>query len=779
VDRVFAEHRRDAAAGVSPSCLHTLSRLVTLRRTGSRPVAGGESQSAVTSDESGFLEELKRRHVWRVAIAYAIAGWLLVQIATQVFPFFNIPNWSVRLVVILIVIGFPVALAFAWVYELTPEGIRRTEPADSPGARPEREHRSTGQKLNAITVAMLVLAVALLGWRLYAVRHAPPPVAGAAAAMPAASVAAMPTVSTAQTVPAKSIAVLPFENLSNDKDNAYFVAGMQDLILTKLADIGDLKVISRTSTEKYKSHPENLKSVGEQLGVATILEGSVQKAGDQVLINVQLIDTRTDSHIWAQSYQRTLDNIFGVEGDVAQKIAAALKTKLSGTEAASLAAVPTHDQTALDLFLRAEFLANKGVINYDSASYKAAIPLYQQAIQHDADFALAYARLSYAESQLAWFGGGGMDVKQLHAQARSDAEQALKLAPDVSASQVALGYSDYYGRGDFAGALKAFAAALALKPNDSDALAAQGYVQRRQGRFDDAIASLQKAFALDPRNSSLAFELGATCMMVSHFPEAQGWLKRALAIDPDNLNARSYEASAILNSTGDIPRALAAAQGDDPALKLTRVFLLTYQREYREALALLESVPDTLDNFPPGLNGPKVEQQANLYRLMGDEAHARPLFVQSLPVLRANLKMLQGINLANQWLNVAYAEVGSGQTAAGLGAVAKSLKIMDGTGDRVYGPQIKLSAAQYYAQMHRPDLTAPMLAKALAAPGIGTLYSPVLLWLDPMWDPIRHDPAFEALLQQYAKYKPAMTYDFLPAAGAVSSGKPAPTQPSP
>ncbi len=714
----------------------------------------------MSTDKPGFFEELKRRHVVRVAIAYVVAGWLLVQVATQVFPFFRIPDWSVRLVVVLIVIGFPVAVGFAWVFELTPEGIRRTAPADSPEARAPQAHRSVGQKLNAIIVAMLVLAVAFLGWRLYAVRHAFPQTSAGAAATgrPAA-----------QTIPAKSIAVLPFENLNVDQKDAYFVAGMQDLILTKLADIGDLKVISRTSTEKYKSHPDDLKTIGRQLGVATILEGSVQKAGDQVLINVQLIDTRSDSHIWAQSYQRTLDNIFGVEGDVAEKIAAALQTKLSGAEAASLAAVPTHDRAAMDLYLRAEFLANKGSTNYDSSKFRPAIPLYRQAIEHDPGFALAYARVSWVESALAWFGGGGQDVKQLRTQAQADAEQALKLAPKLAAVRLALGYSDYWGRGDYAGALQAFAAALALKPNDADALAAQGYVQRRQGRFDDAISSFQKAFALDPRNSSLAFELGVTCMMVDRFSEAQDWYQRALAIDPDNLNAKSYDALSIVLGTGGIPRALSAAQGGEPALKAIRVTLLTYQRKFGEALALLGSIPDTPDNFPPALNGPKSEQQASLYRLMGDETRARPLFEQSLPVLRAQLGMLQGIGLANQWQQIAYAEIGSGQTASGLDAVARSLQILADNKDQVYGPEIMVSAAFYYAQARRPDLAVPLAAKALAAPGIGNFYSPVLLWLDPYWDPIRHDPRFEALLHQYAKYKPAVIYPVTPASAAAAS----------
>lgn len=425
--------------------------------------------------------------------------------------------------------------------------------------------------------------------------------------------------------------------------------------------------------------------------------------------------------------------------------------------------MPTTNKAAYDAFLRAEYQANKAIINYDTTAMKAAKPLYQQAVRQDPKFALAWARLSYDESQLAWFGGGGEDIGKLRQQARADVARALQLQPDLAAAQVALGYSDYWGRGDYAAALQAFAAALKLKPNDSDALAAQGYVERRQGRIDDAIASLQKAFVLDPRNSALAYEVGATCTMASRYPEAQDWFQRALAIDPDNRNAKVYYAYAIAYSIGDIPRALAAMQGDDPFLKLQRVALLTYQRKFGEGLALLESVPDTPDNFPPSRNGPKVEQQANLYRLMGDEAHARPLFAQALPVLRAQLKMLSGIGLVIQWENIANAEIGSGQTAAGLDAIAKVLKILADHPDQVYGPQLMLMVAQMYAQARRPDLAVPMLAKALATPGLGNFYSPVLLWLDPMWDPIRKDPGFEVLLQKYAADKPAVTYDVPPA----------------
>lgn len=713
-------------------------------------------------DQPGFLGELQRRHVWRVAIAYAVAGWLLVQIATQVFPFFDIPNWTVRLVVVLLVLGFPVALVLAWVYELTADGIRRTAPAHSPEARPEREHRQIGRKLNAVIVSVLVLAVALLAWRLYVVRDTSAPVASGLGDTAATTELAR----TASTVPAKSIAVLPFANLSHDKDNEYFVAGMQDLILTKLADIRDLKVISRTSTEKYKSQPDNLKLVGEQLGVATILEGSVQKVGDQVMVNVQLIDARSDSHLWAQAYQRTLDNIFGVEGEVAEKIAAALDAKLSGAENASLAAVPTTNKVAMDLFLHAEFTFNKGYTNYDTAILKDAVSLYRQAIGQDPGFALAYARLSYAESLLAWFGGGGEDVRRIHQQARADAERALQLAPNEAAAQLALGFSAYYGRGDYTGALEAFAAALRLKPNDTGAVAAQGYVERRQGRFDAGIASLQRAFTSDPRNSSLAVELGTTCMMANRYAEATDWLQRALALDPDNLNAKVNYSNAILLGSGDVRRALQAVQGDAPALVLSRVNLLIYQRRYHDAWTLLDGVPDTPDNFD-WIGGSKALRQAELYRRLGNATAAQPLYWQALDAAREQFALQQGIIQAFVQLYVAAAERGLGRTKEGLDTIAKALASAEQRSDQVYGPQLMYVGAAQYAEAGRGDLAAPLLERALGTPGIGLSYAPVLLWLDPLLDPIRDDPRFQALQQKYAGHKPAVVYDASPEASRL------------
>ncbi len=685
---------------------------------------------------------LKQRKLVQWTLAYAAGAWALLQVLDLAAQNYTWPHLVMHLAFGLVALGFVLTLVLAWYHG--ERGVQRV----------------TGPEL--LIVALLLAIGGALLWRFtprgtpdvprHANVHPAPADTGSAAATPAVT-------PPASSIPAKSIAVLPFENLSSDKGNKYFADGMQDLILTKLADIGELKVIARTSTAKYASHPQDLKTIGRDLGVATILEGSVQKAGDQVLVNVQLIRAADRSHLWAQSYTRTLKDVFGVEGEVAGKIANALKAKLSPAETAHLASDLSHDGAANDLFFQAEYQTQQAGINFSTANVKAAIPLYRQAIARAPDFALAYARLSWAESVLAWWGGGGMDVKPLIAAARRDAQQALKLAPDLAAAQLALGYSDMYGHGDYAGALKAFEAALALKPNDADALAAQGYVERRQGHFEAAIASLRKASTLDPRNSALPFHLGLTWMMVYRYPDAQRAFRHALALDPHNLIAKTYLSNAIVLASGDIPRAKAVVRGDAPSLKQQRVFLLTLQRRYREALALLDGIPDTPDNFPFG----RSLQQAELHRQMGDLAQARALYAKALPQVRAQLAQQQGLNQADVLQYLATAELGLGHTVKGLDATARSLALIRGTHNHTEGTGRLPMAAALYAEAGRPDLAVPLLAKALASPGVGWWYSPVMLWLDPAWDPIRKDPNFQALLDTYAKYKPA------PATGEAGS----------
>src|SRR5882762_1026480 len=283
-----------------------------------------------------LFTELKRRNVYKVAAAYAVIGWLLVQVATQVFPFFDIPNWAVRLVVLAIVIGFPIALVIAWAFELTPQGLKRTEDVDLAAQGSRKSHAWI---YIVIVGAAFSIGLILLGR--YTARNTVS--------------AARTEAATSSSIPQKSIAVLPFENLSDDKGAAYFADGIQDEILTKLASIADLKVISRTSTAKYKSKPEDLKTVSQQLGVANVLEGSVQKADDKIRVNVQLIDARVDSHLWAKTYDRDLKDVFAIQSEVAQEIADALQAKLSPAEAKTVASAPTKNAEAYDLFLKGEF----------------------------------------------------------------------------------------------------------------------------------------------------------------------------------------------------------------------------------------------------------------------------------------------------------------------------------------------------------------------------------------------------------------------------------------
>src|SRR5438477_9537438 len=333
---------------------------------------------------SNFFSELKRRNVYKVAVAYAVVAWLLIQIATQVFPFFEIPNWAVRLIVLAIVIGFPIALVIAWAFELTPQGLKRTEDVDVAAQGSRKSHAWI-----YIVIVGAAFSIGLIFIGRYSARNT--------------ANAARTEAATGSSIPQKSIAVLPFENLSDDKNAAYFADGIQDEILTKLASIADLKVISRTSTAKYKSKPEDLKTVSKQLGVATVLEGSVQKAADKVRVNVQLIDARADSHLWAKTYDRDIKDVSAVASEVAQEIADSLQAKLSPAEASALTTAPTKDTAAHDLFLKGEYEERLAESSLKAESYDQAAAWYRQAIARDPNFALAMARLVQNRIQRHWY----------------------------------------------------------------------------------------------------------------------------------------------------------------------------------------------------------------------------------------------------------------------------------------------------------------------------------------------------------------------------------------
>src|SRR5881398_1373619 len=343
-----------------------------------------------------FFAELKRRNVYKVAVAYAVVSWLIVQIATQVFPFFEIPNWAVRLVVLLLILGFPVALIFSWAFEITPEGIKRESEIDPTTSITH----STGRKIAAFTAVAAAIAAALLVFQLIRARS---------------------TSTSAATISNKSIAVLPFDNLSGDPQNAYFAEGVQDEILTRLAKIAELKVISRTSTQRFKSAPNDLRQIAQQLGVANILEGSVQRAADQVRVNVQLINATTDAHLWAESYDRALTDIFTVESEIAKTISDTLRAKLTGSEERMISEKPTANPEAYKLYLKGRFFWSRRT----GDNLPKAIDYFKQAIAHDPNYALAYAALAEAYVILPAYTDA--DPRDTNPKAKEAARKALEI----------------------------------------------------------------------------------------------------------------------------------------------------------------------------------------------------------------------------------------------------------------------------------------------------------------------------------------------------------------
>jgi adenylate cyclase len=481
-------------------------------------------------NSGNFLAELKRRNVYKVAVAYAIVGWLLVQIATQVFPFLEIPNWVIRLVIGLVAIGFPIALVIAWAFELTPQGIKRTEDVD-----PDIQPTSRGRAWIYIVILGAALSVALFFVGRYS------------AQAPRESASAARTEAT--TLPAKSIAVLPFDNLSRDPDNAFFAEGVQDEILTRLAKVADLKVIARTSTQKFKSAPENLPDIAKQLGALNILEGSVQKANDQVRVNVQLINALTNSHLWAEIYDRKLTDIFAVESDIAKTIADTLQAKLTGSEKQMMASQPTTDTTAYEFYHKGTSLWEKRT----GDNIPKAIEFYEQAIARDPKYALAYAGMANAYVLLPYYTGARRSDSL--AKAKEAALEALHLDPNLADAHVAIGKLHFFQM-DLAGSMREYQRAIELKPNDATAHHWFGNDSLvSYGRFDQAIAEGKRAVELDPLSIVINADLGITLYLARRYDEAIDQLRKTLAIDPTSFYAH-YNLGIALQSKGDLPRAI-------------------------------------------------------------------------------------------------------------------------------------------------------------------------------------------------------------------------------
>src|SRR5216117_3883769 len=458
---------------------------------------------------SNFFEELQRRKVYRVAAAYIIAAGFIIQIGSAVFPAWELPNWTLRLVVVLLLMGFPIALILAWAYDVTPQGIRIT-----PGSHRRRN------LLMLIASGIIISAGA--GFFL----------------LPRASARKID----------KSIAVLPFQSLSDEKENAYFADGMQDDILTNLSKIGDLKVISRMSVMSYRGEGmRNAREIGRALGVATLLEGSVRRIGNRVRVNVQLINANNDEHIWAEDYDRDLTDVFAIQTDLSQKIASALQAKLSPNEKARLDNRPTQNPDAYLLFVQAHDYANRTDMFHDT-SLKAE-PLFEQAIKLDPNFSLAYAGLSMVES---WVYHSFDPLPSRRDKARLNADEALRLQPALPEGHLALGFSYYYGDRDYERALAEFEIAKRGLPNEAQAYMAIGAIQRRQDKWAESTANLEKAAELDPKNGSVLLNLAYSYMATRNFEAADKTFDRGIEASPESFGSRALKGEVAIRWKGDV-----------------------------------------------------------------------------------------------------------------------------------------------------------------------------------------------------------------------------------
>jgi TolB-like protein/Tfp pilus assembly protein PilF len=687
--------------------------------------------AAVVMDPATFLTELKRRKVYRVAVAYAIVAWLLIQAASILFPTFEAPPWVMKVFVTAVILGFPVALILAWAFELTPEGIRRAEEV----APRESKTSTAGRKWTTITVAAAVLAAALFAFQLTRTRSS------ATAEQPK------------QTAPAasmdKSVAVLPFENLSSDKENAFFAQGIQDEIITTLSRISGLRVISRTSTAHYESAPQNLSEIARQLRVSNVLEGSVQKVGDRVHINVQLIQADTDAHLWAQSYDRQLTDIFGVEGEVAKSIADSLQARLSPQEKARVETKPTTNPDAYVLYLRArDYQMRPDNFLQD---FKSAAQLYKQAIALDPNFALAHARLSAVMSMIYHWYEPTEDVKET---ARREADESLRLQPDLGEGHLALGLYFYYEEANYEEALRELNSAAKTLPNDGDVGLYIAAVQRRQGHFTEAIAAYQKAEAIDPRNSVTLYDAAQTYFGIRDWPNAVKGMDRVLVLAPDSLNVkiqRAYMEFFWKGSTAPIKAVLESfAPNLDPdgIVTFSRWDVALMDRDPNTAERALTSA--RLENFvtPTGILLPKSYLAGCVALIRNDAARAQQEFETARPILEQIVVKSPQDGIRHAQLGFLYALMGRKDDALREGQRGEELTSV--SKDIINGGTVQGFLALIYARNGDADHAIQLIERLLTTP-FAVDYTDCSITLADLrqrweWDPLRSDQRFQKIL---------------------------------
>jgi TolB-like protein/Tfp pilus assembly protein PilF len=672
-----------------------------------------------------FFTELRRRNVYRAAVAYGVVAWFLTQLTTQVFPFFEIPNAAIRFVVIALALGFPIAMCLSWIYEFTPEGIVRSEDLDPVTARKGR--RLTGRILDFIIIGVLLLVIAMLIYQRVAFRT-----------------------ETGEAIPQKSIAVLPFENLSSDQENAYFADGIQDEILTKLASIADLKVISRISTAKYQSKPEDLKTVSQQLGVATVLEGTVQRANDKVRVNVQLIDARTDTHLWAKSYDRDVKDVFAVESELSQEIADALQAKLSPTEANNLATIPTKNPEAYDLFLQGEYEQRQAENSLKVEAFDHAAFFYQEALKRDPNFALAAARLANSRILRQWFFVRAAENEL--AEIKAMAGHAVALAPNLPEAHLALGSFYYYVDRQYDQALAEFHRALELRPNDVAAQELIAWIYRRQGKWDQALAEMAKCEGRDPRNPTFIANFGTTYLNLRMWQDARRLGSRAMALDPQSVVGMRALFLSYLNGSKDLDEAKRIWSSFASGTTLSNpsqignvatiigdgTYLYVIERNFGAALKAWENKATN-----PDRERLRLAARASVHVLAGDADRAQGEIASARILIEARLREQPSDLDALTELSWVYLALNQNSEALRLAKQAADLLPVEK--DAMGGPSILAGLAQIQARAGAAGEAVKTLRRLLSIPA-GVSTSIQRLKIDPVWDPIRKDPGFQQLL---------------------------------
>ncbi len=662
---------------------------------------------------SGFFEEVKRRKVYRVAAAYVIAGGGIIQLASAAFPAWELPNWTLRLVIVTLLIGFPIALILAWAFDVTAQGIKTT-PTALPGTHRRRNV--------IILVATGVIVSAVAGFFL----------------LPRASAHKID----------KSIAVLPFENLSDDKENAYFADGIQDDVLTNLSKIGDLKVISRTSVMAYRGQTPNIREIGKALGVSSILEGSVRRIGNRVRVNVQLINASNDEHMWAEDYDRDLTDVFAIQTDLAQKIVGELQAKLSPTEKALMERKPTENGEAYLAFVQAHDLQ---CAVEDTGKLKQSEQLYARAIELDPKFALALARYSQLQS---WLFHTVEPTRERRQKARTLAEQALQLQPDLPEAHLAMGLSYYYGDNNYDAAQKEFEIARRGLPNESEVYLALAAIQRRQGKWAESTANFEKAASLNPKESWPLQNLAFNYEMLRNFDAANKTIDRGLEVDPGGLGLWEMKSKLAIAEKGDLSVSEKAFQAvksmpmnNEQKLRIAgsraNVFLL--ERKYQEGLREAESLPDDV------LHAAFEQHLSDKYYLIGfarkalhDNAGARAAFLKAKDLLEAQLK--QSPDSADMHIQLAKVIAYLGEKDAALAEAQRATELLPESKDAFGGPEIAAGVAEVHVILGDNGRAIEILDGLLSRPSAVTVQG---LKINPIWDPLRNDPRFQALLNKH------------------------------